>query len=117
MKRIDSLFIAFRSGFLSWKVYSLLGQEVRELASGQMNAGSYEVVWNAAGQASGVYFYRMYAGTFAETKKLNCSDSGGAARTAYYNRSLPLFSHKEKNRFPRRTVDTVPNLMVESAPR
>jgi len=47
-------------------VYSLLGQEVRSLASGVQNAGSYRVTWNGkdnngAQMSSGVYFFRLYA--------------------------------------------------------
>jgi hypothetical protein len=33
-------------------------------------AGSYQVVWNANRFASGVYFYRLHAGEYSETKKL-----------------------------------------------
>jgi hypothetical protein len=34
-----------------------------------MNAGVYTTEWNASGFASGVYFYRIVAGNFIETKK------------------------------------------------
>jgi photosystem II stability/assembly factor-like uncharacterized protein len=52
------------------KVYSLLGQEVATLVSGQLARGNYEVRWNAPAAASGVYFYRLQAGEFVETKKM-----------------------------------------------
>lgn len=55
---------------LSLKVYNTLGQEVATLAEGEFSAGTYSVQWNAAGFASGVYFYRLQAGSRAETKKL-----------------------------------------------
>lgn len=55
---------------LSLKVYNTLGQEVATLADGEFGAGTYSVQWNASGFASGVYFYRLQAGNFAETKKL-----------------------------------------------
>ncbi len=56
--------------FVSLKVFDLLGREVSTLVSGEMQGGSYARQWNAANIASGVYFYRLQAGTFAETKKL-----------------------------------------------
>ena len=52
------------------KVYSLLGQEVATLVSGQLARGNYEVRWNAPTLASGIYFYRLQAGDYLETKKM-----------------------------------------------
>ncbi len=59
-----------RSGFVSLKVYNLLGQEVAVLVNEVKQAGGYEVVWEAAGLPSGVYFYRMRAETFDEARRL-----------------------------------------------
>jgi hypothetical protein len=58
------------SGFVSLKVYNLLGQEVATVVNETKQAGTYEVVWDASGQASGVYFYRLRSGEFAATRKL-----------------------------------------------
>jgi hypothetical protein len=52
------------------KVYDILGREVTTLVNEQKPAGYYTVQFNAAGLASGVYFYRMKAGDFLETRKL-----------------------------------------------
>ncbi len=52
------------------KIYNTLGQEVVQLVSQQMNAGIYTVEWNASCFASGVYYYKLEAGSFTETKKL-----------------------------------------------
>ena len=57
-------------GFVTLKVYNMLGQEVVTLVSDNVSADRYEVEWNATGIASGVYLYRMQAGDFVETKKL-----------------------------------------------
>ncbi len=57
-------------GDVSLIVYTMLGQPVSRLVSGRRAAGSYSVVWDASGVASGVYFYRLQAGNFARTKKL-----------------------------------------------
>ncbi len=51
-------------------VYDALGREVAELINSQMNAGNYNLMWNAATKASGIYFYRLEAGNYVETKKM-----------------------------------------------
>ena len=48
-----------RSGRTLLTVYNLKGEEVARLVDGEMNAGSHSISWNAAGSASGVYFYRL----------------------------------------------------------
>ncbi len=65
---------------VSLKVYNLLGLEVATLVNGRQEAGSYTVPFSAIGGsasggntstfASGVYFYRLEAGSFVSTKKL-----------------------------------------------
>ena len=53
------------------RVYDLLGKEVATLVNENKSAGNHSVQFNASnGFASGVYFYRMQAGSFAQTKKL-----------------------------------------------
>jgi photosystem II stability/assembly factor-like uncharacterized protein len=52
------------------KVYNNLGQEVVTLVNDLQKAGRYEVEYTAAKFATGVYFYRLQAGEFVETKKL-----------------------------------------------
>lgn len=64
-----SLSIPQRS-FVSVKVYDLLGREVSVIVSQELSAGNYTRQWNAGGFPSGVYFYRLQAGSFVETKKL-----------------------------------------------
>ena len=51
-------------------VFNTLGQKVTELVNGEKEAGDYSVTFDASGLASGVYLYRMQAGSFVETKKL-----------------------------------------------
>jgi len=51
-------------------VYDLLGREVAVLVDEQKTPGSYSAVFNASGLASGVYLYRLTAGTFVETRKM-----------------------------------------------
>jgi GH35 family endo-1,4-beta-xylanase len=57
-------------GYVTLKVYNLLGDEVATLFDGVQQAGNFAVTFNGTGLASGVYFYRMNAGNFVETKRL-----------------------------------------------
>ena len=57
-------------GFVSLKVYDLLGREVTTLLNEKLNPGRYERSFNGKGLASGVYFYRLTAGTFTAIKKM-----------------------------------------------
>lgn len=52
------------------KVFDVLGNEVVTLVSEEKPSGTYELNWNAANLPSGVYFYRLQAGSFVETKKM-----------------------------------------------
>jgi poly(3-hydroxybutyrate) depolymerase len=51
-------------------VYSILGQRVAELVNAEKNAGHYETRFDARALASGVYLYRLQAGSFVQTRKL-----------------------------------------------
>jgi hypothetical protein len=52
------------------KIFDLLGREVTTIVSEEMSGGNYSRQWNATNISSGIYFYRLQAGTFTETKKL-----------------------------------------------
>ncbi len=60
--------------FVSLKVYDLLGREVATLVNEKQPPGKYTVIFNAkssaGGLSSGVYIYRLTAGSFSESKKL-----------------------------------------------
>ena len=55
---------------VSLKVYNVLGQEAASLVNEFQEAGTYNVDFSAAKLTSGVYFYTLKAGQFAETKKM-----------------------------------------------
>jgi len=63
-----------KAGMVSLKVYNVLGREVATLVNGRQEAGSYTVPFGintgTFGLSSGVYFYRLEAGSFVSTKKL-----------------------------------------------
>jgi len=55
---------------VSLKLFDILGREVKTLASGEYKSGSHTVTLNASALPSGVYFYRLQAGTFNAVRKL-----------------------------------------------
>jgi len=55
---------------VSIDIYNILGQRVVSLFDGIQPAGNHQAIWNASGQASGIYFYRIKAGDKVETKKM-----------------------------------------------
>ena len=57
-------------GFVSLKVFNAMGTEVATLINEKKSVGEYSIEWNAAGLQSGIYFCRLQAGLFTDTKKL-----------------------------------------------
>ncbi|GIK59529.1 MAG: hypothetical protein JETCAE03_06600 [Ignavibacteriaceae bacterium] len=55
---------------ITLKVYDILGSEVITLVNEQQEPGYYEVQFNAANIASGMYVYRLQAGDFISVKKM-----------------------------------------------
>lgn len=58
------------SSLVTLKVYDMLGKDVATLVDGFVEAGYHHVSLNGANLSSGVYFYRVHAGAFVDTKKL-----------------------------------------------
>ncbi len=56
--------------FVSLKVYDVLGNEVTTLLNDQKPAGIYEIEFDANNLSSGIYYYRIVAGSFTDTKKM-----------------------------------------------
>ena len=59
-----------QSGQVTVKVFNVLGMEVATLFSGVQDAGKHEVQFDASELSSGVYFYRLDAGSVSITKKM-----------------------------------------------
>jgi hypothetical protein len=57
-------------GMVTIKVYDLLGKEIAKLVNEEKTAGTYECVFNASYLSSGIYYYRITIGSFAETKRM-----------------------------------------------
>jgi len=56
--------------FVSLQVYDVLGRKVATLVNETKDAGTYSVRFDASSLPSGVYLYRLQAGSYSETKKL-----------------------------------------------
>jgi hypothetical protein len=59
-----------RQGFVTLKVYDLLGREVANVLEGNLEARQYQVTWKATNLSSGVYLYTLTAPGFSDTRKL-----------------------------------------------
>jgi hypothetical protein len=57
-------------GFVSLKVYDVLGNEVATLVNEEKPAGEYEIEFSGKGLTSGIYFYNLSTRGFSETKKM-----------------------------------------------
>jgi hypothetical protein len=55
---------------VSLKIYDITGREVASLVNNYQDAGTHIVNWNASNFSSGVYIYRLTAGSFTDTKKM-----------------------------------------------
>jgi hypothetical protein len=62
-------FSLLHSGFVTLKIYNLLGQEIAILVSKKLSAGSYQYEWNARDLPSGVYYYKIDVSDYSLVKK------------------------------------------------
>ena len=63
-------FTLSKSSHISLLIYDIHGREVESLIEGIQPAGSHSIEWNASNLASGVYFYRLTADEFIQTRKM-----------------------------------------------
>jgi len=59
-----------QSSQVSLNIINVLGSEIETLINEEKPVGTYELEWNAASLPSGVYFYRLQAGDFVQTRKM-----------------------------------------------
>lgn len=57
-------------GFYTLKIFDMNGKETASLVNERLNAGSYNVEWNASNSSSGVYFYKLVSENFSAVKKM-----------------------------------------------
>jgi len=59
-----------KDGFVTLKIYDVLGNEVSTLISEKRSQGAYEINWDASNYPSGVYFYKLTVGEQSIEKKM-----------------------------------------------
>ncbi len=59
-----------RGVFTSLKVFDITGREIKTLVNEKLNPGTYEVTFDGSNLSSGVYFYKIRAGEYSETKRM-----------------------------------------------
>jgi hypothetical protein len=59
-----------RQSRVTLKVFNVVGEEISTLVDQELSAGRYEAHWDAGQMNGGVYFYRLQAGAFVQTRKL-----------------------------------------------
>ena len=59
-----------KSGIVKLTIYDILGRQVSTLINSELTAGRYEMEWNAGSYSSGIYFYRIEADGFVETRRM-----------------------------------------------
>jgi len=59
-----------KESLVTLKIYDVLGNEVATLVNEEQSAGRYQTTFNGSSLSSGIYFYRIQAGNFVDTKKL-----------------------------------------------
>jgi 5'-nucleotidase/UDP-sugar diphosphatase len=57
--------------YVRLSIFNMLGQEVAQLVSADQAPGTYTAVWDASGNASGLYIVRLEAGPVAATRKIH----------------------------------------------
>ena len=57
-------------GFVKLIIYDVLGREVATLVNEQLTPGTYEAEWDGTDYPSGVYFYKLTAGDYTESRKM-----------------------------------------------
>ena len=59
-----------KTSLVNLTIFNIAGREIEVLANRTMNPGSYSLNWDAGRFSSGIYFYRLTAGDFVQTKKM-----------------------------------------------
>jgi len=59
-----------KTEYVILKVYTILGNEIETLVSGNLAAGEYTITFDASGLVSGVFFYKLQTNSFVQTRKM-----------------------------------------------
>ena len=75
LKKRVGLIDRFEEGRVRLEVFNVVGQRVRTLVAGRLAAGEHRVKWDGRDEtgglvSSGIYFYRLRAGTFEQIRRM-----------------------------------------------
>lgn len=59
-----------KSSFTNIRIFNALGREIETIVNENLNAGIYEVSWDASAHPSGIYFYKIFSNEFNQSKKM-----------------------------------------------
>ena len=59
-----------KTNYVTLIIYNSIGKEIETLVNKKLDAGNYDINFNASNLPSGVYFYRLISGSFSQTKKM-----------------------------------------------
>lgn len=59
-----------KTGFVMLEIFDVLGRKAETLVNAELKPGTYKVDWTASNYPSGIYFYRLSAGPFSESRKM-----------------------------------------------
>jgi hypothetical protein len=59
-----------KTGFTQIIVFDILGRELKKLVSEELNAGIYQLIWDAGEFPSGIYFYKLITADYSQTRKM-----------------------------------------------
>ena len=59
-----------KSGFVSLKIYNILGEEVSEIVNEVLSQGNFRYAFDASALSSGIYYYKLQSGEFTDTKRM-----------------------------------------------
>lgn len=59
-----------RQSYVRIAVYDVFGRDINTLLNKELKAGSYEIKWNAGNLDAGIYYYKIYADEFVDSKKI-----------------------------------------------
>jgi photosystem II stability/assembly factor-like uncharacterized protein len=58
------------ASFVTLDIFNVIGQKITTLIASDLQAGPHQIAWNAAGQSSGIYYYKIKAGDNSMTKRM-----------------------------------------------
>ncbi|OLD80491.1 MAG: hypothetical protein AUI33_01785 [Ignavibacteria bacterium 13_1_40CM_2_61_4] len=64
------MFVLLKERYVSLEVFDILGRKIQTLEKGESRPGKYAVSFDGSQLPSGVYFYRLNAGEFIQSKRM-----------------------------------------------